>query len=105
MAGRPGQGRAQRGAAGAGDAREAAAMSPRVIVVRGHQATPWELAPWERLRGEFDVALLQSRLNGWDLEGVALQAVQARTALDRLPRGLANRVGGLAGDRYRGLRE
>jgi glycosyltransferase involved in cell wall biosynthesis len=75
---------------------------PRVVVVRGHQATPWELAPWERLEG-FDVAVLQSRLNGWDLEGIGLESVEARTALDRLPRALAGRVPGLLGDRYRGL--
>lgn len=78
-------------------------MNPRIVVVRGHQATPWELAPWERLAGEFDVTLLRSRLNGWDLEGLGLAAVDVRTALDRLPRGLASRAAGLLGDRYRGL--
>jgi glycosyltransferase involved in cell wall biosynthesis len=78
-------------------------MSPRVVVVRGHQATPWELAPWELLRDEFDVVLLRSRLNGWDLEGVELDTVEARTALDRLPRALAARLAGTVGDRYRGL--
>jgi glycosyltransferase involved in cell wall biosynthesis len=79
------------------------AQRPRIVVVRGHQATPWELAPWELLADVFDVALLSTRLNGWDLEDVRLPSIEAHTVLDRLPRAVAGRAAGLLGDRYRGL--
>jgi hypothetical protein len=75
-------------------------VSTRVIVVRGHQATPWELAPWEHLPGDFEVTLLRSRLNSWDIGGVALQRRDARTLLDRLPHVVGGRLSGLMGDRY-----
>jgi glycosyltransferase involved in cell wall biosynthesis len=78
-------------------------VSTRVIVVRGHQATPWELAPWEHLPGDFEVTLLRSRLNSWDIGGVALQRRDARTLLDRLPHVVGGRLSGLMGDRYSGL--
>ena len=32
----------------------------KVLLVRGHQATPWELRPWERLSGDVEVRLLMT---------------------------------------------
>jgi glycosyltransferase involved in cell wall biosynthesis len=78
----------------------------RVVVVRGHQATPWELRSWELLPDRFDVRYLRTRSNAYELDSLALDAVPARTMRDFAPRG---RIGDLAahvlGDRYRGFRE
>ena len=74
---------------------------PRVLVVRGHQATPWDLRQWEALPDRFDVAYLRSAANGWDVGSVALEAVPVRTRRDRLPKGRLGDVAALlAGDAY-----
>ena len=76
----------------------------RVVVVRGHQATPWELRSWEHLPDRFDVSYLRTRSNPYELETIGLEARPVRTLRDLAPRG---RVGDLAahvlGDRYRGF--
>jgi glycosyltransferase involved in cell wall biosynthesis len=78
----------------------------RVVVVRGHQATPWELRSWEHLPDRFDVSYLRTRSNPYELDTVGLEARPVRTMRDLAPRG---RVGDLAahvlGDRYRGFPE
>jgi glycosyltransferase involved in cell wall biosynthesis len=75
----------------------------RVLVVRGHQATPWELRPWELLPERFQVSYLHTRSNRFDVEDVGLDRKEARALRDFLPRG---RVGDLAAiglrDRYLG---
>ena len=77
---------------------------PRVLVLRGHNANPWDLRPWELLRDEFDVSVLVTGSNRYDLEDLSLSVVRGKAVRDRLPRG---RVGELAtllpGDRYRDL--
>jgi glycosyltransferase involved in cell wall biosynthesis len=74
---------------------------PRVLVVRGHQATPWDLRQWEALSDRFDVAYLRSAANGWDIGSVALEAVPVRTRRDRLPKGRLGDIAALlAGDAY-----
>jgi glycosyltransferase involved in cell wall biosynthesis len=74
---------------------------PRVLVVRGHQATPWDLHQWEALPDRFDVAYLRTEANGWDVGSVALEAVPVRSRRDRLPKGRLGDVAALlAGDRY-----
>jgi glycosyltransferase involved in cell wall biosynthesis len=79
---------------------------PRVVLLRGHGVTPWELRPWELLLDEFDVVCLVTRRNRFDRETLALPVESVRTVRDLLPRG---RVGDLAvlgpGDRYLGLEE
>jgi len=74
---------------------------PRVLVVRGHQANPWELGPWERLPERFDVEYLTTGRGRFDTSGVALAARPARALRDLLP---AGRLGEMAvrvpGDRY-----
>ena len=37
-------------------------MRPRVVIMRGHQANPWELRPWAELADRFDVSLPAHRL-------------------------------------------
>jgi glycosyltransferase involved in cell wall biosynthesis len=73
----------------------------RVILLRGHNANPWDLRPWERLRDEFDVSVLVTGSNRFDLEDLDLPVIRVRALRDRLPRGgvgeLASR---LPGDRY-----
>jgi glycosyltransferase involved in cell wall biosynthesis len=76
---------------------------PSILLVRGHQATPWELAPWARLDDRFRVRLLRTRDNPYDTSSLGLEAVDVRTARDRLPRGRAgDLVARVAGDRYVG---
>lgn len=74
---------------------------PRVVVLRGHNANPWDLRPWELLLDEFDVSVLVTGSNRYDLEDLGVPVVRGRAVRDRLPRG---RLGELAtllpGDRY-----
>jgi glycosyltransferase involved in cell wall biosynthesis len=80
---------------------------PRVVLVRGHQANPWELGAWERpeISQRFDVSYLRSRRGWFDTESLGLSARTAWTMRDLLP---AGRLGDLAvrlpGDRYLGLK-
>jgi glycosyltransferase involved in cell wall biosynthesis len=74
---------------------------PRVLVVRGHQATPWDLHQWEALPARFDVAYLRTEANGWDVGSVGLESVPVGTRRDRLPKGRVGDIAALlAGDRY-----
>src|SRR5687767_12472841 len=73
---------------------------PRVVIVRGHLATPWELRPWEELEG-FDVAFLRTRRNNYDVSGLRLSPVPVRALRDLLPAGRLGEVAtGVLGDRY-----
>jgi glycosyltransferase involved in cell wall biosynthesis len=77
---------------------------PRVLVLRGHNANPWELRPWELLRDDFDVSVLVTGSNRYDLEDLDLPVVRVRALRDRLPRGRVGELGSrLPGDRYLGL--
>jgi len=77
---------------------------PRVVLLRGHNANPWDLRPWELLRDEFDVSVLVTGSNRFDLEDLGVGVLRGAALRDRLPRG---RFGDLAsqvpGDRYREL--
>jgi glycosyltransferase involved in cell wall biosynthesis len=74
-----------------------------VVIVRGHQANPWELRPWEQppLAERFAVEYVRSRRGWFDTRSLALQSRTALTMRDLLPPG---RLGDLAvrvpGDRY-----
>jgi glycosyltransferase involved in cell wall biosynthesis len=74
---------------------------PKVVLLRGHGVTPWELRPWEELRDRFDVVALVSGRNRFDAASLRLPTERVRTLRDMLPGG---RVGDLAvlgpGDRY-----
>jgi len=74
---------------------------PRVVVLRGHSANPWELRAWELLLDQFDVVVAVTGSNHHDLDGVGVESIRVRAVRDGFPRG---RVGDLAtlavGDRY-----
>jgi glycosyltransferase involved in cell wall biosynthesis len=76
----------------------------RVLVVRGHQATPWNLRTWEHLPTRFAVSLLVTRLNRFDISHVGVPRALARSRLALL---MPRRVGDLGGrlnfDRYVGI--
>jgi glycosyltransferase involved in cell wall biosynthesis len=77
---------------------------PRVVLLRGHHANVWDLAPWGLLGDEFDVSVLVTGSNVHQVEGLSIPAVTVRTPRDLLPGGRA--AGGLAyvaGERYIGL--
>ncbi|HEX4034141.1 MAG TPA: glycosyltransferase family 4 protein [Solirubrobacteraceae bacterium] len=78
----------------------------RVVILRGHQANPWELAPWTEppLREGFEVVYLRTRRQWFDTDRLELESRRVLTLRDLLPPG---RAGDLAvripGDRYLGL--
>ncbi len=73
---------------------------PHVLIVRGHQATPWELRPWQELPERFEVSYLLTRSNRFEsVEG--LKPERVRALRDLLPRGAVGEIGSFAlGDRY-----
>lgn len=79
-------------------------LRPRVVLLRGHSANPWDLRPWEDLRDRYDVRVLVTRRNPFDLRLLHLEQQRVRSLRDLLP---AGRLGDLAvrlpGDRYLGL--
>jgi glycosyltransferase involved in cell wall biosynthesis len=77
-------------------------LSRRVVVLRGLQANPWDLRPWEELGHEWAVEVLVPRGNLYDTGLLRLSRVPVRTVSDVVPGRFAARV---VGDRYLGLRE
>jgi glycosyltransferase involved in cell wall biosynthesis len=79
---------------------------PRVVLLRGHSANPWDLRPWELLADRYDVRLLVTGSNRFDVGGLRLDVARVGALRDRLPRGRAGDVAALVlGDRYLGLAE
>lgn len=79
-------------------------MPARVVIVRGHLVTPWELLPWRELPGDYQVEYLISDANQFDPGELGLRPVQIKTLRDRMPRGRIGEIAtGLVGDRYLGL--
>jgi glycosyltransferase involved in cell wall biosynthesis len=77
---------------------------PRVVLLRGHSANPWELRAWEQLADRFDLLIAVTGSNAHDVSGIELQVVPIRALRDRLPRGRAGDLMALGlGDRYLGL--
>lgn len=73
---------------------------PKVLIVRGHQVTPWELRPWQELPERFDVSFLLTRSNQFAPPD-GLTSVSARAFRDLLPGGALGEIGTkLIGDRY-----
>jgi len=79
---------------------------PKVVLLRGHSANPWELGAWELLADRFDVAVAVTGRNLHDVGGLRLERRPARALRDLLPPG---RLGSMAvhvpGDRYLGLEQ
>jgi glycosyltransferase involved in cell wall biosynthesis len=69
---------------------------PRVVILRGQQANPWDLRPWDDLAGEFDVAAPVLRSSGlFATDTVAIATPPARALSDFAPgplRGIAARA-------------
>jgi len=81
-------------------------MKPRVVLLRGHSANLWDLRPWELLRDRFDVRVLVTGSNAFDLSGLALPVDRVGALRDRFPKGRSGDLAALAvGDRYVGLEE
>jgi glycosyltransferase involved in cell wall biosynthesis len=78
---------------------------PRILIVRGHLVTPWELRPWRELPERFEVSYLLTGSNRFATpEG--LRAQPARALRDVLPPGPLGEIGaGVLGDRYLGADE
>jgi glycosyltransferase involved in cell wall biosynthesis len=77
---------------------------PRVVLLRGHSANPWDLRPWELLRDQFDVRVLVTGSNAFDVSGLALPVERVVALRDRFPKGRLGELATLAlGDRYVGL--
>ena len=76
-------------------------MKPRVVLLRGHSANPWELRTWEELRDRFDVSVLVTDSNRYDVSTLRLERRPVRALRDRLPRGYAGDLAAITlGDRY-----
>ena len=60
---------------------------PRVLIVRGHLVTPWELRPWAELPERFEVSYLLTDSNRYSAEGLGISPVPVRSLRDRLPAG------------------
>lgn len=79
---------------------------PRVVILRGHQANPWELRQWQHpdLESRYDICFLESTRGWFDTSSVALARRQVLTMRSLLPRGrLGDLLVRLPGDRYIGL--
>jgi glycosyltransferase involved in cell wall biosynthesis len=73
---------------------------PRVLIVRGHLVTPWELLPWQALPERFEVSYLLTKSNRYEAPR-SLRALPARALRDLLPAGLLGELSaGVIGDRY-----
>lgn len=76
---------------------------PRVVLLRGHQANPWELAPWQEpaIAERFDVRYLRTRRGWFDASRLTLASEPATALRDLLPPGTAGDLAvRLPGDRY-----
>jgi glycosyltransferase involved in cell wall biosynthesis len=73
---------------------------PRVLIVRGHLVTPWELLPWASLDERFEVSYLVTGSNRFPLPD-ALTRTRVRALRDFLPGNFPGEViAGIVGDRY-----
>jgi glycosyltransferase involved in cell wall biosynthesis len=79
---------------------------PRVVILRGYSANPWDLQPWQVLDERFDVCCLVSGANDFEADALGLPVMHVRATRDRLPSGRVSRALSYAvGDRYFGLDE
>jgi glycosyltransferase involved in cell wall biosynthesis len=77
---------------------------PRVVVLRGHHANPWDLRPWEELDG-FDVSVVVTGSNVFDVGSVSLDRVRVRALSDFVPtRRMRTFLGGAPVNHYLGLK-
>jgi glycosyltransferase involved in cell wall biosynthesis len=78
----------------------------RILLLRGHNAAPWNLRMWEELPDRFQVSVLLTSRNAYDLGDVRVERSGARSLRSLLPRGrFGDFATGLTGDRYFGADE
>ena len=74
-----------------------------VLLLRGHNAAPWNLRMWEELPDRFRVSVLLTSRNAYELGDLAVERQPARSLRNLLPRGrFGDFAMGLTGDRYLG---
>jgi glycosyltransferase involved in cell wall biosynthesis len=74
---------------------------PRVLIVRGHLVTPWELRPWMELPEQYEVQCLLTGSNQFPAPD-GLRYVKVGSRRDRLPPGTVGELAmAVVGDRYR----
>jgi glycosyltransferase involved in cell wall biosynthesis len=86
--------------------RQGPEPKPRVVILRGHQANPWELRPWQEpaIAERYAVSYLRSRRGWFDTASLGLESRAAWTIRDLLPPGRAGDLAvRLPGERYLGL--
>jgi glycosyltransferase involved in cell wall biosynthesis len=74
-----------------------------VVILRGHQPNPWELAPWQEpeIAERFAVSYLRSRRGWFDTSALRIASRPALTVRDLLPPGaLGDMAVRVPGDRY-----
>jgi glycosyltransferase involved in cell wall biosynthesis len=72
----------------------------RILIARGHHATPWGLLPWAELPKRFRTEVLVTGSQRFSLDNVPLPLRRVKSLRDRLPPGPLGEVGALAlGDR------
>jgi len=78
--------------------------APKVVLLRGLSAAPWDLRPHELLAPEYSVSVLVARGNLYSTAGLRLQTQPARTLSDMLPGRTLGALGArAAGERFLGL--
>ena len=78
----------------------------RVILLRGHNVSPWDLRPWTLLTDRYDVVVLLTPSNEFNVAGLTLETRAVRSVRDRFPKGrLGRAMAYAAGERYIGLEE
>ena len=86
-----------------GPARRPSAR-PRVVLLRGHQANPWDLRPWELLNDRFEVSALVTASNEFETASIPVRLERVGSLRDWMPPGRFGRaLAYAAGDRYRDL--
>jgi glycosyltransferase involved in cell wall biosynthesis len=77
---------------------------PRIVLLRGHQANPWDLRPWALLGDGFDVSALVTGSNEFETSSIPVRLERVGSVRDRLPRGRLGRALAYGtGDKYLGL--
>jgi glycosyltransferase involved in cell wall biosynthesis len=81
--------------------RSAPPTRPRVVLLRGYSANPWDLRPWELLADRFDVSCVVTASNEFETGALPVSVLSARAVRDRLPAGRLGRAAAyVIGDRY-----
>ncbi len=77
---------------------------PRVVLLRGHHANPWDLRPWALLGDRFDVVALVTDSNEFETSSIPVRLQRVGSVRDRLPPGRVGRALAYGvGDGYRDL--